>query len=1011
MRNKLLLVPLALLLLVSSLLEGQGVRPSAAAGLSPSGVPNAVGAAPSNGVAQQAATVTFNLTRGTGTQTAYNAVSLALDNTGLTDTQKFAQFVCGGGSEACISQILIWRAATQTFQVYIPGFGSPLPLTPGQPFFLALRASGPASITLNGTQPGPWAVQFPISKGTGTNCAYNFISIPYDAGLPTNQQQLAASLSAQNQAVDISQELVWQAGTQTFQVYNPAGGAAGATIQASLPVFVCAKAGAKDAWPGVPAACTDITNQLVIPNNQVESSTWADGRLSLAIPLYNWTPNTATAVRITSLGVPSATYQGPTQLPVAVEDLTPGITRYVQGLFSIAQLPTQDYTVTVAGTFTAGTTPCGFQVQATVAPPAPRDPGPVTGKSATALSQTVATATYPPNPPPVVGRGTRENAILPAVPIGEPRNLIVNPPSASTVNQNPITPGTSAPGIFFSRYDDGQLIQQSLPPDPSVAGATAGGVAMYTVNTEAAISTDFGDTWRRESLTGLFPQDDGGLCCDQVVQYLPNPNLLVWLLQYRATNVGTAANPVNGTNRLRLAWTTPARAGSGFRSAWTWIDLTSAALEIGGDWMDYPSLSYSNNFVYVNVDRVPGNGNPRTDRRVTARVQVPDMQNCFDRGGCSVGFDYLPGGAQSPNLVKSHLVQSISNNTMYWAGPRDTSNIDVWSWPDNSMQARARTVGVTRWAWDTASLNALGPDNRNWNVWGGRIIGAAMTNPQGGPFLYFAWTSGRQTDRTRAQPYVRIAKINANTFARADELEVWNPTIGFSAAGLASGGGDELAMALAYGSTTEYARQAVGFWSDFVVYATSTANTTMAYNECSTNPTTGASVCNERTRLGDWFNVRPSVSPAQGDAPQGRGYSSLLYDVQAVNAAGTAQAGARCDAPITCRITPRYVQFGRPGVVNPPQPTLTLSPSALPAVIVGNPYNQALTASGAPGPYTFTRTSGQLPPGLNLSSGGVISGTANTEGTFNFTVTASTGRGATGSRAYSIQVLPVPGPR
>src|SRR5579864_3384765 len=48
-----------------------------------------------------------------------------------------------------------------------------------------------------------------------------------------------------------------------------------------------------------------------------------------------------------------------------------------------------------------------------------------------------------------------------------------------------------------------------------------------------------------------------------------------------------------------------------------------------------------------------------------------------------------------------------------------------------------------------------------------------------------------------------------------------------------------------------------------------------------------------------------------------------------------------------------------------------------------------LTASNGTAPYTWTVTTGNLPPGLNLSTAGVISGTATASGTFPFTVTAT----------------------
>ena len=95
-------------------------------------------------------------------------------------------------------------------------------------------------------------------------------------------------------------------------------------------------------------------------------------------------------------------------------------------------------------------------------------------------------------------------------------------------------------------------------------------------------------------------------------------------------------------------------------------------------------------------------------------------------------------------------------------------------------------------------------------------------------------------------------------------------------------------------------------------------------------------------------------------------------------------------------------------VVNPP--TIAVAPASLPAATAGAAYSQNLSASGGTAGYTFAVTAGALPPGMTLSSAGVLSGTPTASNMFNFTVTAtdsSTGTGPyTGSRAYTLTVVP-----
>jgi uncharacterized repeat protein (TIGR02543 family) len=71
--------------------------------------------------------------------------------------------------------------------------------------------------------------------------------------------------------------------------------------------------------------------------------------------------------------------------------------------------------------------------------------------------------------------------------------------------------------------------------------------------------------------------------------------------------------------------------------------------------------------------------------------------------------------------------------------------------------------------------------------------------------------------------------------------------------------------------------------------------------------------------------------------------------------------------------------------------TITTTDASLPEAKTGEPYTATLAASGDSGTATWTVTSGDLPPGLTLSSAGVISGTPTTAGSWTFTVTAASG--------------------
>ncbi|MHB8630163.1 MAG: putative Ig domain-containing protein, partial [Aggregatilineales bacterium] len=96
--------------------------------------------------------------------------------------------------------------------------------------------------------------------------------------------------------------------------------------------------------------------------------------------------------------------------------------------------------------------------------------------------------------------------------------------------------------------------------------------------------------------------------------------------------------------------------------------------------------------------------------------------------------------------------------------------------------------------------------------------------------------------------------------------------------------------------------------------------------------------------------------------------------------------------------------------------TITLNPTSLPPGGTLLPYpTQTITASGGTAPYRFAVTSGSLPPGLGLASGGgdlttwsagILSGTPTSTGNYTFTVTATDATNATGAQQYSMTIAP-----
>ena len=86
-------------------------------------------------------------------------------------------------------------------------------------------------------------------------------------------------------------------------------------------------------------------------------------------------------------------------------------------------------------------------------------------------------------------------------------------------------------------------------------------------------------------------------------------------------------------------------------------------------------------------------------------------------------------------------------------------------------------------------------------------------------------------------------------------------------------------------------------------------------------------------------------------------------------------------------------------------PPLTLGPEVLPAVGLGVPYAATLTPDGGAGPWGFSVSDGDLPPGLVLDSEtGEISGLSVAAGVRSFEVTATDADGCEARRRYTLTV-------
>ncbi len=133
--------------------------------------------------------------------------------------------------------------------------------------------------------------------------------------------------------------------------------------------------------------------------------------------------------------------------------------------------------------------------------------------------------------------------------------------------------------------------------EPSTA--ISGQVVFFTGNWYAANSPDGGNKFRYLDPATVFKQFDppgSQFCCDQVVNYIPQIDTFVWLLQY---------GPESGDNIQRLAF---AQTADVVQGKWRLVDITTQNLDVRGAFMDFPDLAVGANFLYVTTNIFgPGN--------------------------------------------------------------------------------------------------------------------------------------------------------------------------------------------------------------------------------------------------------------------------------------------------------------------------------------------------------------------------------------------------------------------
>lgn len=377
-------------------------------------------------------------------------------------------------------------------------------------------------------------------------------------------------------------------------------------------------------------------------------------------------------------------------------------------------------------------------------------------------------------------KGTQGRKLWPANKAYVVRELKPNGPAGSGDSQEP---------LFFREFDeiDGATpTAHLLVPEPSVA--ENGDIVMTTGNYWMALSEDGGQSFTSVNPTTIFPEDYGGFCCDQVVQYVPRYDLFVWLLQYFSSSAGV--------NAIRIAVQTTEGVRNSNGTAWTYWDFTNTTFAASGA-LDYNDMSFGDNFLYW-TSSVGGGAN-----RYVIRVPLQEL-----RAMGTVNFQFTG----STSAFWSHVTQG-GHDGVYWAGHANNSTLTVYSMMDADGYYSWRDVPIQLWPNDPmSSVAANGTDWLQDASWKTYVRAAAVQ----GDSAYFAWNASKGGGFP--QVHVQIAKVNTNTWTLESQFQIWNPDFAFAYPYFETNGEGELGMIVAFGGGTFNSSSGVGVWGDFIVY-------------------------------------------------------------------------------------------------------------------------------------------------------------------------------------------------
>jgi hypothetical protein len=629
-------------------------------------------------------------------------------------------------------------------------------------------------------------------------------------------------------------------------------------------------------------------------------------RLMIAVPITNDGTLAATNVQVTAVTLPPAQPISPATLPAPVGTIGPEQTAVFQADFDASGLAYKViYVLTITGTYQVNEVSFNFSLTASISLP-PATPRSAATEAGTATAESLSGAPFPASPFAVEAdsdHGGRPVPTGPFVPGTQTRSTSVQPAGGSPTAGSAVTFNTndslgSLPACSMAELGGCNSVD---PVEPSGA-ENGGGVVFVTFNWAAAYSDNGGSSFTLLDPHTMFPQTPYVLCCDQLVQYVPSIDSFVWLQQLYEGGPGTPG-------AYRLAAASPANiiTYKGQTQAWkSWVFTPEDMHSAHATEFDRPSMSVGSNYLYIAWDQsCPSPLPPSTFGCINGREVIRVKLSQIQAGGPTVHFDYLVDPSFDDISVASgdawgNSLTEDTGDEVFWAGLNSTASLRVFSWSEGSSLIYAhRDIGLTTWVMNVGdgapghtpsiaplpvpSMSGLtGPTRRDWLYRSSGQWGAATRS---GDSVWFAWNSGPHD--SFPQPYIEMVEINTSGahFAKVQQVQIWNPDFAFGIPSLATNACDnEIGLSLNYGGGGYYPNHAVGFWGDYVVYATTTGNVTSPY-------------------YGDYVTIHQHNTPGLSAFFDAFGYA-------------LENAGTSGDAVIPLsqvNVDVRYVVFGRSG--------------------------------------------------------------------------------------------------